>query len=318
MNIIAIASLEKIKKFRDIEPEDQLKIFKKVIIDLGHTCTFIQPKDILLEKLKEKDYKFIINLSNKSATDYKPVQYIGLFDLTNIPYLGSHVDAVSICKSKPLFKLLMQLNLVPTPPFQIIKIKEGIQPRIKKSLRYPVIVKFINEGIHKEVKSDHIAHNEEEVMEMIKHHLKIINLSYCLVEEYIDGRKFYLPILGNDLNDSIEFLSPVEIVFPPNDTPAKRIDNIYKTHNMKIIESEENLIKKAKNLAQKAYTLCNCRDFGMASFLLDKKTNNLILNDINPMNNLLKGGIMAYSAEHEGISYKQLIEIIMKISLARY
>ncbi|MHA1671990.1 MAG: hypothetical protein ACTSYI_00050 [Promethearchaeota archaeon] len=309
------------KEKKEEEEEEEghpLQVLEGALEKYGNRVTFLHPDDQLLSKLQDGKFDFILNTADKVATKYQPAQYVGLFDLAKIPYLGSRLDAIGICKNKALFKSILQLNFIATPKFQILKIQSGKIPKVDPNLRFPLIIKFFHEGIHEASIADIIIQNPEEIDDSVKNIIKKKKFSYAIIEEYIPSRKFYLPIFGNDLNDDIHFLPAVEYQYPPEWTSEERI----KAHNEDLeknfLEITNPLVKRARKVAHKAYTFCNCRDFAMAVFLVDEKTNNLLLHEINPITDLLPGGKMALAAEHVGLSYREMINDLILTALKRY
>ncbi|MHA1522173.1 MAG: hypothetical protein ACTSRK_18510 [Promethearchaeota archaeon] len=306
---------------KDKDEEDEkhpLQVLEEALEKYGNRVTFLHPDEQLLSKLLEGKFDFILNTADKVATKFQPAQYVGLFDLANIPYLGSRLDAIGICKNKALFKSILYLNLIATPKFQILKMQSGQQPKVDPKLNFPLIIKFFNEGIHEPTIADIIVKNPDEIDNNVKNIIKKKKFSYAIIEEYIPSRKFYLPIFGNDLNDDIHFLPAVEYQYPPEWTNEERNKSNNEGLEKRFLEITNPLVKRARKVAHKAYTFCHCRDFAMAVFLVDEKTNNLLLHEINPITNLLPGGKMALAAEHVGLSYREMINDLILTALKRY
>lgn len=316
MDPLILDSSEKSKESSEMNPS--LQILSDALEEYGNKVTFLSPNEQLLTKLLEGKFDFILNTADKVATKYQPAQYVGLFDLANIPYLGSRLDAIGICKNKALFKSILQLNFIATPKFQIYKMQSGQFPKIDKKLRYPLIVKFFYEGIHEVSLPDQLAKTPDDIDDQIKMASKKKKFSYAIIEEYIPSRKFYLPIFGNDLNDDIHFLPALEYIYPKDWTLEQRLQAKNEELETQFLEITNPIVKRARKVAHKAYTFCHCRDFAMAVFLIDEKTNNLLLHEINPITNLLPKGKMSLAAEHVGLSYREMINDLILTALKRY
>ncbi|WP_457559759.1 hypothetical protein [Candidatus Harpocratesius sp.] len=295
-----------------------LQELKEVVEEYGNKTEFLIPNEELLSRLLTGKFDFILNTADKVATKFQPAQYVGLFDLAQIPYLGSRLDAIGICKNKALFKSILQLNFIATPKFQILKIQSGIFPKINPRFHYPVIIKIFSEGIHEPSIPDQIANSTEEIDSILKNISKKKRFTYAMIEEYIDSRKFYLPIFGNDLNDDIHFLPAIEYIFPENWSIEQRIKAKSEDLKYSFLEITNPIVKRARKVAHKAYTSCHCRDFAMSVFLIDEKTENLLLHEINPITNLLPNGKMAIAAKHIGLSYREMINDLILTALKRY
>ncbi|WP_371803137.1 hypothetical protein [Candidatus Lokiarchaeum ossiferum] len=305
-------------------PDDQRQIISPLVIlqqaleEYDNQIEYLIPNENLPSLLQIGKFDLIFNTAGKSATQNLPAHYIALFDLVHVPFIGSPMDSVSICKNKALFKSILQLNFIATPRFQMLKIQGGKLPPIDRKLKYPLLVKFFYEGIHQDEVTDQLAPNPKALSEILTTFTKKVKFSYVMIEEVIQGRKIYLPIIGNDLTDNIQFLPALEYLLPENTSLEDSLKLQYKDLNLKFLEMTEPLIKRARKVAHKAYNFCNCRDFAMAVFLVDEKTQNLLLHEINPLTSLLPDGKSALAANHIGIEYSDFLNDIILNALLRY
>ncbi len=298
---------------RTIAPLNNLK---KALEEYDNQVEFLATDENLLNLLRMGKFDLILNTSDKNATNNLPAQYVGLCDLAGIPYVGSTMDSVILCKNKSLFKSILQLNHLPTPRFQIIKNIKGKKPNIEKSLEFPLIIKPIYEIVQHQSLNDKIANNIDELNKIIKEAYKG-DFSSLIIEEYIVGRKFYLPIIGNEQHDKINFLPAVEYKIPEN----LSIEEIFKLKNsdMEIdyIEMTDPIIRRARKIARKAFSFCNCRDYAMAVFLRDNKNENIMLHELNPLSSLTSDSKMVLSSEHIGTTYIDMINDLILNALIR-
>lgn len=305
-------------------PEDQRQIISPLLTlqnsleEYDNQVEYLIPNENLPSLLQIGKFDLVLNTAGKSATQNLPAHYIALFDLVHVPFIGSPMDSVSICKNKALFKSLLQLNLIATPRFQMLKIQGGKLPPITRKLKYPLLVKFFYQGIHQDDVVDQLAPNSTVLSEILTNFTKKVKFSYVMIEEVIQGRKIYLPIIGNDLTDNIQFLPALEYLIPENISLEESLRVQNKDLNLKFLEMTDPLIKRARKVAHKAYNFCNCRDFAMAVFLVDEKTQNLLLHEINPLTSLLPEGKSALAATHVGIDYSEFINDIILNTLLRY
>jgi len=312
-------SKESKENLQDDDSKPPLVRLQDALRDFENKISFIALKFDTLAQLQQNSFDLILNTTNKISTHYRPAQYIGLLDLTRIPFCGSQMDSVSLSKNKPMFKSLLKLNNIATPNFELIKIQGGKIPDIKKKFNYPLILKFYHAGIHTKSISDKVIMNLDELQENLTTHLKKSKNYVALAEEYIVGKKIYLPILGNELNGNIHFLPAIETTFSSKDDDLQaRLQSNSNEEEKKFLEMTDPLVKRARKIAIKAYNFFNCHDYAMLVFILDKKTNNLLLHEINPITSLLPDGKIAIAAEHLGISYSELINDIILSTLLRY
>ena len=313
-----IKSKESTESIQNDDSRPPLFKLRDALIEFDNKVSFIALKFDNIAQLNQNSFDLILNTTNKISTQYLPAQYIGLLDLIRIPFCGSQMDSVSICKNKPFFKLLLKLITIATPNFELIKIQGGKIPNIKKKFKYPLILKFFHAGIHTDSISDKVIMNFNDLQENLKIHLKKSKNYLALAEEYIFGRKIYLPILGNELNENIHFLPAIESISSDDDNLQVKIQSNSNEDEKKFLETTDPLVKRARKIAIKAYNFFNCHDYAMFVFILDKNTNNLLLHEINPITSLFPDGKISIAAEHLGISYSELINDIILSTLLRY
>ncbi len=337
-NPTLIAEKKKLEKRRDksnssqdaeLSPEDEefeepvddkitspLIRLEAALKSYDNTVEFLYPNDKLFSLLQLGKFDLILNTTDKWSTMY-PAQYVALFDIVGIPFVGSNMGPIYLCKNKALFKSLLKLNLIATPPFQNLKIQSGSFPPLRKNLKFPVLIKFFLDGIHLPKIQDQVAKTSAEVKEILTDFAKKHQFSSVLVEEFIIGRRLYLPLMGNDLNDSIHFLPALEYQYPPGIDFNKQKAMAYADLEVKFLEMTDPIVKRARKVARKAYTFCNCRDYAMAVFFWDEENNNLLLHELNPMSSLLPGSKFMTAGEYVGISYNDMVNDVILAALVR-
>ena len=147
----------------------------------------------MLVKITEKDFKLIEVIKsfkpdiifNALHGQFGEDGYIQtILETTNIPYTHSGVIASSIAMDKIISKKIFIKNKILTPKFMeysFEKINLHIIKRIEKKLKFPVVIKPINEGSSVNVficiKSNILK------IKLLKEYKKII------IEEFIPGRE---------------------------------------------------------------------------------------------------------------------------------
>jgi D-alanine-D-alanine ligase len=290
---------------------------RKALEAYEHNVNFLAADKTLLSALGAEKYEMIVNMAGKVEMGFKPAQFVGFFDLMDIPYTGSGVDAISLCKNRPLFKPIMQNNLIPIPNYQVLKIYSKKLPKISTDIHYPVVVKIYQVGIHRNQAEDAVAMDEKDLNNKLSNIVKSLKYSYCMIEEFIFGRKIYVFLLGNDLTNDLMTLPVMEAKIPTEDAQTI-LKSISLNPEMVELSAEDPIGKRAAKLAEQAFLYSNCRDMALATFLLDKSTGNLLLHEINPIPILLPGYVSARIAEAAGISYEEFLNRIMLTAMKRY
>jgi D-alanine-D-alanine ligase len=304
------------QKITQIEQPEFIGV-KKALEAFDNQVAFIGADKNLIQMLTADKYEFIVNMAGKIETNYKPAQYAGILDIVEIPYTGSGVDSISLCKNKALFKPIIQVNWIPTPNYEVLKIFSKKIPSIQSDIKYPVVIKIYTVGILHKQQEDYVAMDEKDLIAKLNTIIKSLKYSYCMIEEFIFGRKLYVPIIGNDLTNDLMTLPPMEVPIPQS-TPQEILKNMSPNPELKPIDPSSLISKRAQNLAESAFLISNCRDVAMATLIIDQATGNLLLHEINPLPDLLPGGTVSQIAQNAGISYEDLINRILYTAMKRY
>jgi D-alanine-D-alanine ligase len=146
----------------------------------------------------------------------------------------------------------------------------------------------------------------------------------ALAEEYIEGREFYVGVLGN-LRP--EVLPPVEVDFTgfPEGQP-KVLDSRakwnegskeYKGTNSVIADIPDELRAKLQKVSVDAYRALRVRDYGRVDLRLTG-TGEIYVLEVNASCYLEKTSEFAMAAEAAGIDYETLIGRIVEAAIERY
>ncbi|MHA1585671.1 MAG: hypothetical protein ACTSWL_10480 [Promethearchaeota archaeon] len=295
-----------------------LTILERALETYDNKIEFLAADPDVLTFLRVGNFDLIINTTGKSSTQFHPAQFTGLFTISEIPFIGSGMDAINLCKNKILFKSLLKLNKIATPRFLKLQIQYGKFPKLKNNLNYPIVVKIFKESIHSQKNPDQIASNAEELGDILGRLAKKVKFADIILEEFIPGKIFYLPILGNDLTSNVRFLPMAQYKYRADLSGADLIGKKRPEPDIMFLDITDPIVKRARKILHSAYSLYNCRDYAMGVFFLNETTNNLLLHELNPITSLLPGGKLANAAENIGISYVELINDIVLNAMKRY
>ena len=145
----------------------------------------------------------------------------------------------------------------------------------------------------------------------------------ALAEEYIEGREFYVGVLGN--RDPVAF-PPAEMDFSglPDGAPrvldskAKWAKNSVEFKGTKSIMPDlpDELRAKLQKVALEAYRALRVRDYGRVDLRLTE-TGEIYVIEVNANCYLEKSGEFAVAAEAAGIGYDELINRIVDLAVER-
>ena len=123
----------------------------------------------------------------------------GLFELTQIPYVGDGILGSAVCRSKVYTHRLLNDANIRTPKWvsvfqRSLSHLEREYDKIEESLVYPLYVKPAGSDSSA---ASRIARNRSELYSAVK--LAFTRDSTVLIEEYISGREFRIGVFGYDL-----------------------------------------------------------------------------------------------------------------------
>ena len=117
-----------------------------------------------------------------------------------IPYTHSGVIPSAIAMDKDISKKIFSKNKIRTPKYFIYSFnlkKKDLITKINKKLKFPVVVKPLNEGSSVNV---YIC-NKNNIIRILN---SISNYKQIMIEEFIGGREIQVAIMGNKILGAIE------------------------------------------------------------------------------------------------------------------
>ena len=258
-----------------------------------------EPDNNLLKNIKSYKPEIIFNALHGQFGEDGYIQTI--LESQKIPYTHSGVIASSIAMDKEISKKIFLRNKILTPKyikFIYGKDESNIISKIKKKLKFPVVVKPINEGSSVNV---YIC-NKKNILNNLK---KLIAYKEILIEEFIPGREIQAAIMGNRKLGIIE-LKPKRKFY---DYEAKYNSNAKTKHIMPVKLDKKNL-KYINNIASKAHKVIGCRGVTRSDFKFYK--GKFYLLEINTQPGMTKLSLVPEIASFAGISFIKLIEWILK------
>jgi len=224
-----------------------------------------------------------------------------ILEIQKIPYTHSGVIASSIAMDKEISKKIFIKNKILTPKyikFDYNKNKTNIIKVIEKKLKFPVVIKPINEG-----SSVHVyICTKKNIIKNLKA-LRLYN--QILIEEFIGGREIQVAIMGNKTLGAIE-LKPKRKFY---DYEAKYNSNAKTKHLIPVNLSKKDF-HKVTTITRKAHQLIGCMGVTRSDFKFYK--GKFYLLEINTQPGMTKLSLVPEIAKYTGMSFIQLIEWILK------
>ena len=224
-----------------------------------------------------------------------------ILESEKIPYTHSGVISSAIAMDKVLSKKIFIKNKILTPKFLLYsfnKTKKDLVRLIEKKLKFPVVIKPINEGSSVNV----FICNKNNIFKRLKN-LEIYKK--IIIEEFIPGREIQAAIIGKKKLGAIE-LKPKRMFY---DYQAKYNPKA-KTEHIIPIDLSQKKYNDLMNISMKIHNLIGCRGVTRSDFKYYK--DKFYLLEINTQPGMTKLSLVPEIAAFYGISFIKLIELILK------
>lgn len=275
----------------------------------------------LFEEIAENKPDVIFNLvevfDDKTHFDKN---IAALLEMLGIPHTGASSDNMFLCNNKGLSKKILAFHKIKVPRFYVFHRRRRVW--LPKKLKLPVIIKPLCEEASRGISQASIADHEEAFQERVRFIHENMNMD-AIAEEYVEGREFYVTVIGNRRLTVLPFR---EIKFGelPEDvriaTYKAKWDEQYRdkwgiksVYAGKLANGVEEEIVDVCKRAYRALDICSYLRFDIR-VASDGKVY-IIEPNANPC--IAKIDEVAQSAAKIGISYNQLIKKIVDLALQR-
>ena len=286
-----------ISKEREISLETGFQVARELKQN-NFEVKICEPNFQLSEIIKKFKPKIIFNALHGQFGEDGYIQTI--LETLNIPYTHSGVLASAKAMDKIISKKIFLDNKILTPKYieyYYDKNRLELISVIQKKLKFPVVVKPINEGSSVNVficTKDNIYKN----LEKIKFYKKV------LIEEFIPGREIQVGIMGNKKLGTIE-LKPKRKFY---DYDAKYNPQA-KTEHIIPVKLPKKDINRVEQIALKAHEVIGCSGVSRSDFKF--YNNKFYLLEINTQPGMTQLSLVPEIALYKGISFIKLLKWIL-------
>ena len=287
-----------ISKERLISLDTGLQVAKELKKN-GYKVKISEPDGNLSKNINQFKPNIIFNALHGQFGEDGYIQTI--LEGFKIPYTHSGVIASSLAMDKAISKKIFIKNKINTPKYIKYSYEENnfnLIKNIEKKLKFPVVLKPINEGSSVNVFIC-TKKNISKILSSMKIYKEII------IEEFIGGREIQVAIMGNKKLGAIE-LKPKRKFY---DYEAKYNTNA-KTEHIIPVDLPKNKLKEVMDLSLKAHKIIGCKGVTRSDFKFYR--NKFYLLEINTQPGMTKLSLVPEIAKYNGISFIKLIEWILK------
>ena len=229
-------------------------------------------------------------------------------DLLGVPYTGSGMLGSAMAMDKAVTKRVMEGCGIPTPKWVELTYTEADIPELIQTLPVPSAVKAVGGGSSIGVSlPDTREELEQALREILQYGDRII------VEEKIKGRELTVPVLDGKYLSAIEIVPPEGMTFDYVAKYQSGSEGARELCPAPITEEEHHLVGE---LALKLHKALGLSVYSRTDFILDDSGQAYCL-EVNTLPGMTPNSLIPKAAAVEGLSYAQLCEKIVELSLSK-
>ncbi|WP_410491701.1 D-alanine--D-alanine ligase [Bacillus thuringiensis] len=251
----------------------------------------------LIEKAKDIDFA-LLALHGKYGED-GTVQ--GTLESLGIPYSGSNMLSSSICMDKNISKKILRYEGVETPDWIELTKMEDLNLDELDKLGFPLVVKPNSGGSSVGVK---IVYNKNELISMLETVFEWD--SEVVIEKYIKGDEITCSILDGKQLPIVSIRHAAEFF----DYNAKYDDT---STVEEVIELPAEINERVNKESLACYKALKCSVYARVDMMV--KDGIPYVMEINTLPGMTQSSLLPKSAEAAGISYSELLDMIIETSL---
>jgi D-alanine-D-alanine ligase len=240
----------------------------------------------------------------------------GLFELADLPYVGSGVLASALAMDKAMAKVVLAQAGIPQAPYLVVRERAWrtgpgrVAAEVAERLAYPVFTKPArlgsSIGVSKVKTPDGLAGG---LADAFAHDAK------ALVEQGIPARELECGVLGNDAPEA----SVVGEVVPGRefyDFEAKYLDEALK---LAIPAPVGDQVKaRVRELSLRAFQALDCEGFARVDFFYDESAGEVLLNEVNTIPGFTPKSMFPMLWAASGLAYPDLVARLVDLAVERH
>jgi D-alanine-D-alanine ligase len=306
-----------------------LEQIRAALAAAGHTASLLavgSDVEPVVAGLRAASPDLVFNLAEsfggKSALESNVAALLNLLDLH---YTGSSPAGLLLAGDKSLTKKILRLHDIRTPEFTTIY-RGAVD--WSGDLQFPLIVKPPQEDASIGITSSSVVRDLKELFGKIDE-LQTEFQAPVLVEEFVDGREFYVGVLGNV---TPEALPAIELDFSALPAGRPQIasweakwgtdgqgagDEFAGTKSIFPEGIGDDLVGRMQAVAVECFQALRLRDYARIDLRVTAGGDVYVI-EVNPNCYLERDSEFARAAERSGLNYDALISRIVDLASARY
>ena len=292
------------------EREISLRSGKKVynaLLELGYkNSVLVDVNPNVAQTLADGGFEFAFNVLHGRYGEDGCIQ--GLLEIMGIKYTGCDVKSSAVCMDKETTKNILASRGIPLVPSVCITDVNELEKSVS-GLNFPLMVKPVKEG-------SSIGMSKVDNLQELKKAFALAKKSdnKVLIEEYYQGKSATVGVLQREKDGKIETFATTVLGFETKnqwyDYEAKYTKGM--TKFILPADFDDDMTRRIQKIAVESFEACECRGLARVDFLVYNNTPYVLEINTNPGMTDLSD--LPAQANHMGIDYNSLVEMILKTS----
>jgi D-alanine-D-alanine ligase len=344
---------EPLDRTAELDCPQTIETLRAAIAVKGYEVVLIEADEQAYDRLRTSGVDFVFNIAEGMRGEDREAQIPAMLEMLGIPYTGSGPLTLALCLHKGKTKEILSWHGIPTPAFQVMS-----QPHepLANTLHFPLIVKLLHEGSSMGLSYASVVDTPQALAARIAYLIDTYDQP-VLVEQFIDGREFTVPVLGNTPPRALPvievlFKGPRNITLFQPDEPVIRMlarargQQLITPVTLRLSQNQEHVLlptktgedlaipvaltesvcpaaippslaKALQDTALRAFQALECRDWCRVDMRLGADGIPQVL-ELNPIAGLDPTYWFPRSARAAGMDYPTLIHAILDAARQRY
>jgi D-alanine-D-alanine ligase len=312
------------EEFKNIDWDPE-RYVRDALIANGHEVRILglfNDIGILFEEVNECRPDVIFNLAevfNQRSDLDKNI--VAVIELLGIPCTGSSSSSLLICGDKALSKTILRFHRIKVPRFYTFY--RGRKVWLPKRVRLPLIVKPLKEEASRGISLASVVDSEEALIERVRMIHETMKQD-AIVEEYIEGREFYVTVYGNKRTAVLPLR---EMKFGEMSDDEPRIATYkakwdfeyrekWKIKNVFAGRVPDGMFEKISDVCKRAYRALNMDAYARFDIRVTAEGRVYII-EANANPNIDRDDEVGQAVEKSGMTYAKFIQKIISLALQR-
>lgn len=308
----------------DDVPDAVVDQVAQALRDGGHAVSVLaihDDVDALIAGLREAKPVLVFNLMEMFGEDVRgDVSVAGVLEVLGIPFTGGGAGELYLTQDKALAKKILKFEGIRYPDFAVFYQDADLETG--GNLRMPLFVKPMRLDASIGIDAKSLVQSSTDLMKRVIWIHEECN-DAALAEEYIEGREFYVAILGNRQPTALpivemDFSAMKEGTAHVLDQKAKwdMRSEEYQAARPAMADLPDELRARMQKVSLDAYRALKCRDYGRVDLRLTE-SNEIYVIEVNANCYLEKNDEFARAARAGGIEFTELVNRIARLAIER-